>query len=138
MGKTVVAALLALSAVTAYAAQWKLVEVSENKTMHFMDVSTITRNGTAVDYWEKSVYPRPHYTGDHMAYRVVKRQYLAQCPQESQVAIQQIYYDGSGHVVGQAEAPMGGAVQVNHAVVPGSYQEWMLEYACRPVTVQTK
>lgn len=132
MKKTVLAALLAFVMLPAYAEQWKLVEVSENHTLHFMDENTITRQGATVEYWEKSVFPDRHYTAGHIAYHAVKRQYLAQCRQESQVPVKQVFYDAEGHVVGQVETPPGVTPQGRQVVIPGSYQEWMLEYACHP------
>jgi hypothetical protein len=132
MKKMVLAALLAFVTLSAHAEQWKLVEVSENHTLHFMDENTFTRQGSTVEYWEKSVYPDRHYTAGHVGFRVVKRQYLARCPQENQVAVKQVFYDGEGHVVGQVAAPPDVAQQESQVVIPGSYQEWMLEYACHP------
>lgn len=138
MRKVILAALLALVAVSAYAEQWKLIESSENHTLHFMDESSVTRKGTAAEYWEKSVYPRPHYTDGHIAYRAVKQQYLARCREESQVTIAQVFYDGDGHIVGQTDTPPDARQQGHQPVIPGSYQEWMLEYACHPPAQQAK
>lgn len=136
MKRAVLAALLAFVTLAAHAEQWRLVEVSENHTLHFMDENAITRQGTTAEYWEKSVYPDRHYTAGHVAYRVVKRQYLARCQQEKQVAVNQVFYDGEGHIVGQVETPPDVKQQGSQVVIPGSYQEWMLEYACHPPAIQ--
>jgi hypothetical protein len=108
----------------AYAANWVYVTTSDRGSDYYYDSDTIQRSGNKVTYWEKV---------DHSRDKTVKRReskdrYLCDCAMRTRTLLQATSYypDGTNEAFSYNTYE-----QKEHAVIPDTVGESMLEAVCR-------